>query len=206
METNQATEHLQVIRTLMERSALYRRALAPIMTFCGAVGILAGIGGWLLGIISNRSFVLFWTATAGVALTGSLLLVRRQAMKESEPFWSAPTKRVTQAMLPPLFVGIFPSLMVWIRGGAEPMTGNILCAVWATLFGCALHSAGFVISRGFRIFGWNFIAIGCFFLILAPSSNAGVLNPHLMMGGLFGGLHFAYGIYLYFTENRKTAP
>ena len=33
MEPNWAAEHLQVIRTLMERSALYRRALAPIMSF-----------------------------------------------------------------------------------------------------------------------------------------------------------------------------
>ena len=30
MEPNWAGEHLQVIRTLMERSALYRRALAPV--------------------------------------------------------------------------------------------------------------------------------------------------------------------------------
>ena len=40
METNWAAEHLQVIRTLMERSAVYRRALAPIMTFNGAIGQL----------------------------------------------------------------------------------------------------------------------------------------------------------------------
>jgi hypothetical protein len=25
------------------------------------------------------------------------------------------------------------------------------------------------------------------------------------MGGIFGGLHLAYGIYLYFTEPRKNA-
>jgi hypothetical protein len=46
METNNAAENLQVIRTLMERSALYRRALAPIMTWCGAWGIIAGLVGW----------------------------------------------------------------------------------------------------------------------------------------------------------------
>jgi hypothetical protein len=36
MDTNWAAEHLQTIRTLMERSALYRRALAPIMLCAGA--------------------------------------------------------------------------------------------------------------------------------------------------------------------------
>ncbi len=41
METNWAAEQLQTIRTLMERSAVYRRALAPIMLFVGFVGVLA---------------------------------------------------------------------------------------------------------------------------------------------------------------------
>ena len=45
MEANWATDHLQVIRTLMERSALYRRALAPIMLTCGVIGIAAATAG-----------------------------------------------------------------------------------------------------------------------------------------------------------------
>jgi len=45
MESNQAAEHLQVIRTLMERAALYRRTLAPIMLCAGTLGLLAGAGG-----------------------------------------------------------------------------------------------------------------------------------------------------------------
>jgi len=49
MESNWAAEHLQVIRTLMERSALYRRALAPIMIFNGVVGLAAAGLGWGLG-------------------------------------------------------------------------------------------------------------------------------------------------------------
>ena len=45
MDNHWAAEHLQTIRTLMERSALYRRALAPIMTFAGAVGTAAAASG-----------------------------------------------------------------------------------------------------------------------------------------------------------------
>ena len=51
MESNWAEENLQTIRTLMERSAVYRRALAPIMLFAGALG--AGGG-------SRRTFVSVW--------------------------------------------------------------------------------------------------------------------------------------------------
>ena len=92
MEPNWAAEHLQVIRTLMERSAVYRRALAPIMTFIGIIGIVAGIGGWLLKPGSNQSFIIFWAIVAAIAMVGSYLLVRRQALRAAEPFWTPPTQ------------------------------------------------------------------------------------------------------------------
>jgi hypothetical protein len=45
MESNWAAEQLQTIRTLMERSAVYRRALAPIMLFAGLTGLVTmGLG------------------------------------------------------------------------------------------------------------------------------------------------------------------
>ena len=46
MESNWAAEHLQVIRTLMERSAVYRRALAPVMIFNGCLGCIAAVKWW----------------------------------------------------------------------------------------------------------------------------------------------------------------
>ena len=60
MESNWATDHLQTIRTLMERAAVYRRALAPIMIFNGALGVVAATAGWILKIDSQRGFTLFW--------------------------------------------------------------------------------------------------------------------------------------------------
>ena len=42
MKPKWAEENLQTIRTLMERSAVYRRALAPIMLFAGALGVIGG--------------------------------------------------------------------------------------------------------------------------------------------------------------------
>src|SRR5262245_55796210 len=102
MESNWAADHLQVIRTLMERSALYRRALAPVMIYTGTLGVLAAVAGYVLEIPASRSFIVYWAVIAVLALAGAFLLVRRQALKEGEPFWSPPTRRVTQALLPPL--------------------------------------------------------------------------------------------------------
>src|SRR5512140_9307 len=111
MESNWAAEHLQVIRTLMERSALYRRALAPIMIYSGVLGSAGGVLGWALHINSARGFVGFWAGVGVLALVGSFLLVRRQALKEAEPFWSPPTRRVAQGLLPPLFAGSVAGLL-----------------------------------------------------------------------------------------------
>ncbi len=203
MESNWATEHLQVIRTLMERSAVYRRALAPIMTFSGVVGIVGGVVGWVMKINSDRGFVLFWSGVAALALLGSLLLVRRQALKDAEAFWSPPTRRVAQAMLPPFTIGMFVAVVVVFRFRADAaFIQTVLATVWAWFYGCALHSAGFFISRGIRILGWTYCAIGCALLGSLSCMEEFYLQPHLLMGGLFGGLHLACGIYLYFTEKR----
>src|SRR5207253_6663731 len=94
METDWAAEHLQTIRTLMERSAVYRRALAPIMVWNGTVGVAGGIIGSLVRIGTDSEFIVFWSVAALLAITGSFLLVRRQALKDSEPFWSPPTRRI----------------------------------------------------------------------------------------------------------------
>src|SRR5512140_1306864 len=72
MEHDAAAEHLQVIRTLMERSALYRRTLAPIMLLVGSVGVLAAVGAIALGVDRSRAFCGWWLAAAVVALAGAL--------------------------------------------------------------------------------------------------------------------------------------
>ena len=213
MESNWAAEHLQVIRTLMERSALYRRALAPIMSFNGVVGLAAAALGWGLKVGSPRAFILFWAAVSVVAICGSLLLVRRQALRESEPFWSPPTRRVTQALLPPLAAGLMISVVVLVRAGSTPQSGDGLMGmlwlplIWVVLYGCTFHAAGFFMPRGMRLFGWGFIMGGCgLFAAGSPDSLGALAYAHSVMGFFFGGLHLAYGVYLYFTEQRRNEP
>src|SRR4249919_3501762 len=105
MDAETANERLQVIRTLMERSAIYRRALAPIMTYLGFLGVVASVIGAFVAVDSALRFGLYWMAVSVLGLLGAYILARRQALKDREPFWSPPTKRVTQALLPSLFVG-----------------------------------------------------------------------------------------------------
>jgi hypothetical protein len=207
METNWAAEHLQVIRTLMERSALYRRALAPVMTFVGVVGIVGGVVGWKLELKSDLPFIGFWLMVGVLAFGGAFLLTRRQALKAAEPFWTPPTRRVMQAIAPPLSFGSVLALIFLGIGGSHRIAPALLPPVWMALYGCSLHAAGFFMPRGIRLLGWLFILLGSALLILAFGLRldlfADVLESgHLVMGTGFGVLHLAYGVYLYFTEKR----
>jgi hypothetical protein len=214
MESNWAFEHLQVIRTLMERAAVYRRALAPIMIFNGVVGLAAAALGWLLRIGPPQAFILYWAAVGVGAMAGSFLLVRRQALRESEPFWSPPTRRVTQAFLPPLTAGCIITIMAFLReppavhrpGFGPPGVALWLPVAWLVLYGCAIHAAGFFMPRGMKLFGWALIIGGC--AVLGADVVGRVHTSacaHAVMGLFFGGFHLAYGVYLYFTEPRRNA-
>jgi hypothetical protein len=204
MESNWAAEHLQVIRTLMERSALYRRALAPIMLYSGLLGIAGGVLGRALHIDSPRGFVGFWSGVGVLALVGSFLLVRRQALKAAEPFWSPPTRRVAQGLLPPLFAGSVAGLLALVCPDWDFLPVWALPAFWFLLYGCALSAAGFFMHRGIKLLGWLFILCGCALMATRchPVTAFSLADAHTVMGGVFGGVHLACGIYLYFTEPR----
>jgi hypothetical protein len=208
MQSNWAAEHLLVIRTLMERSAIYRRALAPIVLSLGFLGLVAAVVGWGLSIARAHIFVEYWSGVGLAGVSGAYLLARRQALKAAEPFWSAPTRRITEALLPPLFVGfVVSSVAVFVSNG-DPAPVWWLVPLWMVLYGCALHAAGFFMPRGMKLFGWGFIVIGCAAAIrLALSGTTAPLTVgHFVMGSTFGGLHLAYGLYLYFTEKRMNEP
>jgi hypothetical protein len=206
MNPNWAEENLQTIRTLMERSAIYRRALAPVMMLAGTLGLVGAATTLFLRVDSPKEFVGIWFAVANIVIAAALLLVRRQALRDGEPFWSPPTRRVVQALLPPLFSGMFISVTLALSGDNSTLDFTIV-VVWLLFYGCALHSAGFFMTRGIKWFGWIFI-IGAIVLVLAMFAINAPSRPDvasLTMGFFFGVLHLAYGIYLYFTEKKNSA-
>ena len=68
MKPEWAEENLQTIRTLMERSAVYRRALAPIMLFAGVSGVAAAAAGLLFHLDSLRAFGALWLGPAAIVV------------------------------------------------------------------------------------------------------------------------------------------
>jgi hypothetical protein len=216
METKWAEQNLKTIRTLMERSAIYRRALGPIMLFAGALGVIAANAGLFFDLNSPRAFGALWLGTAVIVAAGAFLIARRQAIKDKENFWSPPTRRVAQALLPPLLAGMFLTIPLLI-GDAKDLT-SLATMIWIMFYGCALHAAGFFMPRGIKLFGWLFIASSCalFYefchILLGNVSDArwdigfffyNNSGAHWVMGFFFGVLHLAYGAYLFLTEKKN---
>jgi hypothetical protein len=204
MEPHQAAEHLQVIRTLMERAALYRRALAPILLWCGVLGTTGATLGVVLAADTVFQFGALWLGVAILAVAGSFLLARRQAMKDHEPFWSAPARRVAQALLPALVCGCALDVLLILLDVEQLLAMFVVLS--ALFYGCALHAAGFFMVRGVKLFAWLFIAGGLGLLVFV-----GLVKPdfetrlaHLCMGVFFGAAHLAYGLYLQFTRRSDT--
>jgi hypothetical protein len=209
-----AGQHLEVIRTLMERSAIYRRALAPNMLMLGLVGIAAGVAGYFLPLAGSRRFAVYWLSVSIGALAASYLNMRREALRDHEQFWSPPTRRVTQALAPALFVGAVFGLATAISPWSILLVPPSLLAgepawqlppVWMLLYGCAIHAAGFFMPRGFKLFGWGYIVSGALVLLFLSKlqSGASLRFAHLLMAIAFGGAHLAYGAYLGITERTR---
>src|SRR5580704_13609037 len=150
MQSDWASENLQTIRTLMERSAVYRRALAPVMASLGLTGIAAAVLGCYMKFQTAQAFVIYWMAVSVLCLMEAFALVRRQALKDAETFWSPPTRRVARALAPAFFGGFAAGLPYIILDPARLPAPWVLVPVWMLLYGCALHAAGFFMPRGFR--------------------------------------------------------
>lgn len=205
MKTDQAHDTLITIRTLMERSSIYRRTLAPIMLFVGSLGIAGAVLGIVLNIERTDIFATLWLGIAATAVSGAFVIARNQAVKDKEAFWSAPTKRVTRALLLPLACGAFFSLLILFRGTEHMRWLFIYPNIF--FYGCAMHSAGFFMPPATQKLAWGFSFMGAVVLVILPmlSKTQDCRLDHLTMGFFFGLLHLAYGIYLSCTKEAPKA-
>jgi hypothetical protein len=202
MDSQSAADNLQTIRTLMERSALYRRALAPIMIFAGAIGVAAAAGGVAFQVEELHGFCKLWMAVAVIVLTGAILLSRRQAIRDREAFWSPPARRITAAFFPPLALGACLGFGMLRLASDEVPQFLMVPALWIALYGCALHSGGHFAKGGLKNLAWLYLIPGCVAVpwFIYPRGVLPWQTAHVVMGAWFGALHLAYGAYLYATE------
>lgn len=202
-----AEQHLAVIRTLMERSTLYRRALGPLFLMAGSLGVVTAVAGMLLPLGNHGAgFLGLWLVTVVVVLTLALVMTRRQAGRDQEPFWPGPARRVTMAFAPPLLVGAALTGLMVVGSWCPP---NLLALVvlWVLSYGFALHAAGSLTPRAVRYLGLVFLLTGVLLAIGAWQGNLGHTPriAHGLMGTTFGGFHLLCGLYLVVIKKGSNA-
>jgi hypothetical protein len=204
MDQREAAEQLQTIRTLMERAALYRRALGPTLVGIGLLGLVAGAVGylWVRTTTGPEPFVFFWCAVAVLAVGWTAIQVRGQALRAGEPFWTPPTRRVLAAMTPPHAVALLLTLIFCVE--SLPIRPVVFAVLWMLLYGLGLHAAGHFTLRGFRTLGWGFIVFGLVLTaLISPLGLQDTARVHLAMGITFGLGHLAAGGWVLAAERKK---
>ena len=201
MNANWAEENLKTIRSLMEQAQVYRRAMAPLAIQVGTLGVAAAGLAHTAGWVGPSYFAGYWLGVAVVSALAALILIRRQALKSKEKFWSLPTRRVVQAMLPMLATGLGLGLFELLQeSGARDSIR--LTAFWLILYGGALHATGFFMRRGIKLLGWLYVVFGLVLLFISKVEFLTFFNEHTahwLMGLGFGVFNLAYGVYLKLT-------
>jgi hypothetical protein len=205
MNDAEAAQQLQTIRNLMERAALYRRALGPVLLAVGFIALGGTALGGIFAIDTTAGFLRLWLSVAGLAVSTSFLMIRKQALGMKEPFWTPPTRRVVGAMLPPLLAGVALTIAVAVVRPELPATS--LPYAWSACYGLALHAAGFFTLKGIRQVGWAFFLFGAAYGLTAmkPDAERPFLHAHLQMGVMFGLVHLGAAGKLLLQEKNSAA-
>lgn len=212
MTTQQtALEHLRVIRSLLEKSQVYRAISAPA-ALCG--GVLALIAAALTadvfhlpmnGRMEPRTFLGLWLAILAITTLLNFFLLHREAVSRQQPFFSEGMKMALRSFLPPMLVGgVLGVGLIWFRDDVK-----LASLVWILCYALALLSTAHFSPRSLVRLGWAFLCsgvalTGVFFAKggLGMAQNAAT-TASIFLGLTFGLLHIAYAVAVFV---RKPAP
>lgn len=210
--SDQATDHLRVIRSLMERATIYRAISGPTAIVGGIAAV--AVGGSLLARaekwrVSPVSFVWIWIGVLAVVSALNVWFLYRGAQRRGEVFASAGMKHALAALAPALVAGFAIGLM---RAGLDdpslPHSHAEITAGWTLFYGLALLATGSFAPRSMRFLGAAFalLGTGLFWPAMQATGMEGYRMALRTMIGCFGILHIIYGIGVVVTGRRDGTP
>lgn len=223
----QASENLQIIRSLMERSTIYRAISAPTAFVGGVASILMGLWGEnvILNVTANTflhsySFFLAWGGVFALTVGTHLLQLYRDSLQNGESIFSSRHFHAFKCMFPSILTaGTVTFLVILItRTSVDPeqlfiQLTILLTLLWTFFYGMALLSTQTFAPKSIRMLGWTFfissflegILIMLFPYINPNPSQIPFISPSHMMALTFGLFHLIYAIAVKVTE-AKQAP
>lgn len=213
---SEAEEHLRIIRSMMEKATIYRALSAPAALVGGLLSIAAAV--FLMwydrqhqSLNLARAFGVVWTGVFLSTAAVSLFLLRRDAVKRGEPFFSIGARSALSAMLPGMgFAGLY-TLTSMARGSVQYMV-----PWWISLYGLALLAMNHFAPRSIAVLGWAFLVAGAISvggmldIAIGSQPHFGGELPHfvdgpcILMAATFGCFHLIYGVCTW--PRRQSSP
>jgi hypothetical protein len=197
-ENDSASDHLRVIRQLMERATVYRAISAPT-ALLGGVAALA-LAWWLRDHGTGQLFLRAWLSLFAALAALNLFLLWLDARRRGQPFFSSGMRLALRAVVPPLLCG-------GVLGVAEVLIHGDLaaCAIlWCLFYGLALLATASFSPPSVQRLGSAFVAAGLIGFLGNQFGVSGFITANIM-GATFGVLHLLYGLAVLTASRRATA-
>jgi hypothetical protein len=211
----EAASQLRAIRSLMERSTIYRAISAPAAAFAGLVSL--ALCAWLWtqrDPEQSPSPVVFMCLWLGVLLLASLVnlaLLYWSAKRRGDVFVSPGMKHALRALMPPLIAGFVMSLLqVAADGNARLNCYANVVDNWILFYGLALLATGSFAPPSMQALGAGFFFMGILtFLPMVRDYSRKVYEYDaavVHMAFSFGALHLIYAAAVFIQHRREKHP
>lgn len=189
MQQTELLEQVSAIKSVLDRSALYRRSLSPAFLICGLMGVGGAFVTHFLKIIAPKDVLLYWMFIASLTVIFTLIQMIRQCKKEGSDFWDGPVRRIFMSSLPPLTVGAMGGVYALMYFPDSTLVSGQVVIGWLALYGITLTSISVILARGVQWFGWFFIVAALLAAFIFELDMADTSLQHIVMGVGFGFIH-----------------
>lgn len=204
-----ALDHLRVIRTLMERSSIYRAVSAPAALIGGLLSLGVTFYGISQNIVSkrfgNHEFLFAWLGVLMITSVINLFLLMREAGSKGQPFFTDGLRMALRAIVPPMLTGgILGGCLIWF--GHNIALGAI---VWVLCYGLALQATVSFAPRSIIRLARAFLITGQALVILFFIQNQNSTSQwkedeaSITLGLTFGLFHIVYGVVVFFSKPKS---
>lgn len=192
MDTAQAVQTLEVIRTLMERTTQYQLLTARAGLAAGSLGIAGALAFLTLNPQDPWSFGGVW----GLVFVGSVLATCISTVlrgrERGERVWSRQARTVLLALVPSVCAALVLTVFFFARGEHLWLPG-----VWMLCYGQGALATSAYAPAPVRWLGWLALLLGGVTLSVGPAGAV------VLMGSVFGLGHLGLGVVLLSLERRQ---
>lgn len=195
MDSRQALQNLEVIRTLMERTCQYQLLTAKAGLAAGSLAICGALCFVRLDGADAATFAAVWGLVFWGAAAAAIVGTVHRGRERGEPIWSRQARAVVVALAPSLFAAA--ALTIWFF--VNRLHGW-LPGIWMLCYGQGSLATATYAPPPIRRFGWIVL------LAAVPTLLAGPPWAAIAMGFVFGFGHVALGVVMLRDERMAGFP